>query len=87
MWIQIFVSFTWTIVSNKLCFSALFILTIQIKIFTLRQFAEDFKDCAFCPYNLLFRIIFIINGVTPVSDFNRWGFVIERQCVSCEQGN
>ena len=78
-------SFTWTIVSYKLCFAAIFMLTIQITIFTFRPLAEKFKDYAFCPN--FFRIIFIINGVAPVSDFNRWAFVIDRQCISFEQGN
>ena len=45
-------SFAWTIVSYKLCFAALFMLTIQITIFTVRPLAEKLEGSAFCPNNL-----------------------------------
>jgi len=55
-------SFAWTIASYKLCFAALFMLTIQTTIFTVRPLAEKFKDSAFCPSNLVFPHYF----------YNKW---------------
>ena len=79
--------FTWNFVSYKLCFAALFMLTIQITIFTVRSLAEKLKNSALCPNNLFLSHYFHNKRCYFVSDFNRWVFVIERQCDFCEPGN